>query len=304
MQNVRSILVVGRTGQLARSLLAVARQRKVSLVAVARPELDLSDAGSIERAVNADVPRAIVNAAAYTFVDKAESEIDLAFTINRDGAGHLARVAARLHVPFIHVSTDYVFDGNKPTPYEEDDRPSPLGVYGRSKRDGEVAVLGSNPAAVVVRTSWVYSPYGQNFVKTMLRLAETRDHIRVVDDQYGAPTSAEDLAQAIIEIIEQIERRPNENLGGIYHLSDTGKTTWYGFAAAIFEGWAIRGRRIPTLEAITTADYPTPARRPANSQLDCSKAARVFGIRMPPWRQALERCLDELAIGEMSTQSC
>ena len=194
-------------------------------------------------------------------------------------------MAERLRVPFIHVSTDYVFDGNKTTPYQEDDRPSPLGIYGRSKRDGEIAVLDSYSAAVVVRTSWVYSPFGHNFVKTMLRLAETRDHIRVVDDQYGAPTSARDLAQAIIEIVEQIEGRPDNDLGGIYHLTAAGKTTWYGFAEAIFAGWASRGRRIPTLKAITTADYPTPARRPANSQLDCSKAARVFGVRLPHWRQ-------------------
>lgn len=304
MQNARPILVAGRTGQLARSLVAVASQRKLPLIAAGRPELDLSDVGAIEQTVNAHLPRAIVNAAAYTFVDKAELEPDLAFRINRDGAGHLARVAERLHVPFIHVSTDYVFDGNKPTPYQEDDRPSPLGIYGRSKRDGEIAVIGSNLAAIILRTSWVYSPYGQNFVKTMLRLAETRDHIRVVDDQYGAPTSAGNLAQAIIEIVEQVEGRPAEELGGIYHLTGAGKTTWYGFAAAIFSGWASRGRRIPTIEAITTADYPTPARRPANSQLDCSKAARVFGIRLPHWQQALESCLDELAIGEMSTQSC
>ena len=188
----------------------MANERKVPLIAIARPELDLSDAGSIDRIVNAYLPRAIVNAAAYTFVDKAELEPDLAFKINRDGAAHLARVAARLRIPFIHVSTDYVFDGSKPTPYQEDDRPSPLGVYGRSKRDGEIAVLDSYPAAVILRTSWVYSPYGHNFVKTMLRLAETRDHIQVVDDQYGAPTSARDLAQAILEIVEQIEGRPDE----------------------------------------------------------------------------------------------
>ena len=304
MQNARPIFVAGGTGQLARSLQTVAHQRKLQLVAVARPKLDLTDGNSIERTVDACRPRAIVNAAAYTYVDKAESEMDLAFKINRDGAGHLARVAERVGVPFIHVSTDYVFDGNSQMPYTEDDRPSPLGIYGRSKRDGEIAVLGLYPKAVVVRTSWVYSPYGQNFVKTMLRLAETRDHVRVVNDQHGAPTLAEDLAQAIIEIIEQIERKPAENLGGIYHIAGTGNTTWYEFARAVFEGWARRGRRIPTLEPITTADYPTPARRPANSQLDCSKAARVFGIHLPHWRQALERCLDELAVGEMSTQSC
>ena len=304
MQNVRSLLVVGRTGQLARSLVAVANERNLSLVAAARPELDIGDVASIDRIADTYRPRAIINAAAYTAVDKAESEIDLAFKINRDGAGYLARVAERLRIPFIHVSTDYVFDGSKLTPYQEDDRPSPLGIYGRSKRDGEISVLGSNPAAVIIRTSWVYSPYGHNFVKTMLRLGETRDQIQVVDDQYGAPTSARDLAQAIIEIVEQMEGRPAENLGGIYHLTAAGKTTWYGFATAIFAGWASRGRHVPALKAITTADYPTPARRPVNSQLDCSKAVRVFGVRLPHWRQALESCLDELAIGQMSTQSC
>ena len=304
MQNAHSVLVVGRTGQLARALAALADERKLPLVAAARPELDLSDPESIDRIVGACCPRAIVNAAAYTFVDKAESEIDLAFKINRDGAEHLAQAAERLDVPFIQVSTDYVFDGNKLTPYQEDDRPSPLGIYGRSKRDGEIAVLASNSEAVVLRTSWVYSPFGHNFVKTMLRLAETRDDIRVVDDQYGAPTSARDLAQAIIEIIQQIAERPDSNLGGIYHLTAAGRTTWYGFAAAIFAGWANRGRRIPTLKAITTADYPTPARRPINSQLDCSKAARVFGVRIPHWREGLESCLDQIAIDEMSTKSC
>ena len=205
MQNTHSILVAGRTGQLARALVALANERKLPLVAVGRPELELSNAGSIDRIVTAHSPRAIVNAAAYTLVDKAESEPDLAFKINRDGAAHLAQAAARLHVPFIHVSTDYVFDGNKPTPYQEDDRPSPLSIYGRSKREGEIAVLDAYPAAIILRTSWVYSPYGQNFVKTMLRLSETHDHVRVVDDQHGAPTSARDLAQAILEIIEKIE---------------------------------------------------------------------------------------------------
>jgi dTDP-4-dehydrorhamnose reductase len=304
MRNTPSILVAGKSGQLARALAAVASERKLSFVAIERPGLDLSDAGSIDRSLNSYLPRAIINAAAYTFVDKAESEPDLAFKINRDGAAHLARVAGRLSVPFIHVSTDYVFDGSKATPYQEDDHPFPLGVYGRSKRDGEIAVLDSYPSATILRTSWVYSPYGHNFVKTMLRLAETRERIQVVDDQHGAPTYARDLAQAILEIIGQIEERPEKKFGGIYHLTAAGKTTWYGFASAIFAGWAARGRKIPIVEAITTADYPTPVRRPSNSQLDCSKAAHVFGVRLRPWRQALDSCLDELFAGEMSTMSC
>ena len=304
MQNTGPILVTGRAGQLARALAALAGERSLPLIAVARSELDISDAASIDRTVNTLHPRAIVNAAAYTLVDKAESERDLAFKINRDGAGQIARVAARLHVPFIHVSTDYVFDGKKATPYQEHDSPAPLSIYGRSKREGEIAVLDSYPAAVVLRTSWVYSPYAQNFVKTMLRLGQTRDLVRVVDDQYGAPTSARDLAQGIIKIIDQVQADKDESRGGIYHLTAAGVTTWYGFAKAIFADWVSRGEHVPKLEAIKTADYPTPAQRPANSQLDCSKAARVFGIRLPPWPEALRACLDELASGKMSLQPC
>jgi dTDP-4-dehydrorhamnose reductase len=305
MPNIPSILVAGKSGQLARALAAVANERKISLIAIARPELDLSDAGSIDRSLDSYLPRAIINAAAYTLVDKAESEPDLAFKINRDGAAHLARAAGRLRVPFIHVSTDYVFDGSKPTPYQEDDRPFPLGVYGRSKREGEIAVLESYPSAAILRTSWVYSPYGHNFVKTMLHLAESRERIQVVDDQYGAPTSARDLAQAILEIIGQIEEEPGKKkFGGIYHLTAAGKTTWYGFASAIFAGWTARGGKVPIVEAITSADYPTSARRPANSQLDCSKAAHVFGVRLRPWHEALDSCLDKLVTGEVSSLSC
>ena len=282
----RSLLVVGRTGQLARALVAVASERNLPLVAAGRPELDLSDAGSIDRIVNACRPRAIVNAAAYTFVDKAESEIDLAFKINRDGAGHLARAAERLRIPFIHVSTDYVFDGNKLTPYQEDDRPSPLGIYGRSKRDGEIAVLTSYPAAVVLRTSWVYSPYGHNFVKTMLRLAETRDHIRVVDDQYGAPTSARDLAQAIIEIVEQVEGRPDKNLGGIYHLTAAGKTTWYGFA----DGHICGMGQPRTANSNSQGDY--------NSRLsDTGSSARQFSTGLQQSCARLRHSFATLATG-------
>jgi dTDP-4-dehydrorhamnose reductase len=304
MQKPRPILVAGQTGQLASALVVLAGQRRLPLVAIGRPELEMTNAGSIEKVVETHSPCAIVNAAAYTQVDKAESEPDLAFKINCDGAAYLAQVAARLNVPFIHVSTDYVFDGNKPTPYDEDDDASPLNVYGRSKWQGETAVLRAYPAAIILRTSWIYSPYGQNFVKTMLRLSKTHDHIRVVDDQHGAPSSARDLAQAILQIIEQIEGGAAKYQGGIYHLTAAGETTWYGFASAIFADWAGRGWRVPTLEAITTADYPTPARRPHNSRLNCSKAAQVFGIRLPTWQQGIELCLDELALSEVGAHVC
>ena len=291
------ILVAGRTGQLARCLAEEARGRSSALVALGRPELDLARPELLAQAVAAHSPRAIVNAAAYTAVDKAEAEPALAMAVNRDGAGALAAAAARLGVPFIHVSTDYVFDGRKGTPYREDDAPSPLGAYGRSKLEGEAAVRTACPDCVILRTSWVYSPFGQNFVATMLRLAATREKVQVVDDQHGAPTAAGDLAVAILDLAAQLtaERSANRT-GGLYHLTNAGETTWYGFAGAIFAGWARRGHRVPALEPITTAQFPTAARRPANSRLDCSKIAGAFGLRLPAWQSSLERCLDELAL--------
>ena len=301
----QAILVAGKTGQLARCLAEEARRRGRALVALGRPELDLARPELLAKAVVAHIPRAIVNAAAYTAVDKAEAEPSLAMAVNRDGAGALAAVARRLGVPFIHVSTDYVFDGRKAAPYREDDLPSPLGAYGRSKLDGEAAVRAACPAGVILRTSWVYSPFGQNFVATMLRLAATREKVQVVDDQHGAPTAAPDLAAAILDLAEQLtaQRADTRETGGIYHLTNAGETTWYGFAGAIFAGWARRGHRVPTLEPITTAQYPTPARRPANSRLDCSKIARVFGLRLPAWQTSLERCLDELASAQAEAQA-
>jgi dTDP-4-dehydrorhamnose reductase len=291
------ILVAGKTGQLARCIADEARRRAIALVTLGRPELDLAQPDMAARTVARHAPRAIVNAAAYTAVDKAEAEPALAMAVNRDGAGALATAAAKLGVPFIHVSTDYVFDGRKDAPYREDDAPCPLGAYGRSKLEGEAAVRAACPAGVILRTSWVYGPFGQNFVATMLRLAATREKVQVVADQHGAPTAAPDLAGAILDLAERLSapRTDDRDTGGIYHLAGAGATTWHGFAAAIFAGWARRGHRVPMLEPITTAQYPTPARRPANSRLDCSKIARVFGLRLPPWQSSLERCLDELA---------
>jgi dTDP-4-dehydrorhamnose reductase len=298
------ILVAGKTGQLARCLVEAARLRGTALVAMGRPEFDLTRPESLAQAVAPHAPRAIVNAAAYTGVDKAEAEPALAMTVNRDGAAALAVAAARLGVPFIHVSTDYVFDGRKHGAYVEEDAPAPLGAYGRSKLAGEAAVRAACPAGVILRTSWVYSPFGQNFVTTMLRLAATREKVQVVDDQHGAPTAAFDLAGAILDLVDRLSPAPRDrDTGGIYHLANEGETTWHGFATAIFAGWARRGRRVPALEAITTAQYPTPARRPANSRLDGNKIARVFGLRLPPWQSALERCLDELAEARAEAQA-
>jgi dTDP-4-dehydrorhamnose reductase len=303
MSGLRPILVAGKTGQLARCLVQEARRRGTALVALGRPELDLTQPDTIAQVIEAHAPRAIVNAAAYTAVDKAEAEPALAMAVNRDGAGALAAAAARLRVPFIHVSTDYVFDGRKQGAYVEEDAAAPLGAYGRSKLEGEAAVAAAYPAGVILRTSWVYSPFGQNFVLTMLRLAATREKVGVVADQHGAPTAASDLADAILDLIDRLAAARERDAGGIYHLAAAGETTWHGFAAAIFAGWARRGGRVPALEAITTAQYPTAAWRPANSRLDCSKAARVFGLALPPWRSSLERCLDELALAQAEAQA-
>ncbi|HEY7548347.1 MAG TPA: dTDP-4-dehydrorhamnose reductase [Hyphomicrobiaceae bacterium] len=301
MSEERPILVAGRAGQVARCLVEAAARKGVRLVAVGRPDLDIGDARSIAEAVAATRPGLIVNAAAYTAVDKAESEPEQAFAINRDGAVRLAVAAAAARIPFVHISTDYVFDGRKPTPYSEDDATAPLGVYGRSKLEGETCVREACPGALMLRTSWIYSPYGQNFVRTMLRLAETRDVVRVVDDQHGAPTSAADIASAILALAPQLLAGGG---GGLYHLAADGVTTWYGFAAAILAGWKARGRRAPVLEPIATAGYPTAARRPANSRLDCSRIARDFGIRLPPWQQSLAVCLDALAAAPTEASSC
>jgi dTDP-4-dehydrorhamnose reductase len=302
MSEDRPILVAGRNGQVARCLAEAARRGGVRLVALGRPDLDIADARSAAQAIGAARPSLIVNAAAYTAVDKAESEPEQAFAINRDGAGRLAAAAAAARLPFVHISTDYVFDGRKPTPYREGDATAPLGVYGRSKLEGEAAVREACPGALVLRTSWVYSPYGQNFVRTMLGLAETRKVVRVVDDQRGAPTAAADIASAVLAMAPlMLSGRCG---GGLYHLSAGGSTTWHGFAAAIFAGWKSRGRRVPVLEPITTADYPTPARRPANSQLDCGKIACDLGVRLPPWQQSLAACLDVLAAAPGEAPAC
>jgi dTDP-4-dehydrorhamnose reductase len=301
---MRPILVAGKTGQLARCLVDVGGQRALPIVAVKRPELDLEDPGSIDRVVNAILPQAIVNAAAYNAVDMAESEPERAFAVNRDGARRLAASARSLRIPFVHVSTDYVFDGRKSSAYCEDDAPCPLSVYGQSKLEGEIAVMDTNPDALVLRTSWVYSPYGTNFLKTMLRIAGTRDVVRVVDDQRGAPTAASDIARAIVDALGQVLEQSTRGRAGIYHVTAGGETTWYGFAKAIFAGWCGRGHRVPKLEAIGAADYPSAVERPANSRLDCSKIERAFGIRLPIWPTSLGDCLDVLAASRQDVQPC
>lgn len=303
------IFVAGSTGQVATALVERASARasgagartsgagagsRIDLVAIGRPSLDLSTGSGLGELIEAARPDVVVDAAAYTAVDRAESEPDAAFALNRDGAGRLAAEAARLRVPFVHLSTDYVYDGSKSTPYLETDPTGPIGVYGRSKLEGELAVLAAHPGALVLRTAWVYSPFGQNFVRTMLRLASERDVLRVVDDQIGNPTSALDIADAILTIAARLADQPSVPPGGVYHLAGTGETTWCGFARTIMAEAGALGHRVVPVEPIATADYPTPARRPANSRLDTAKLAATFGIRLPAWEDSLTAVIARL----------
>jgi dTDP-4-dehydrorhamnose reductase len=264
------------------------------VIAVGRPTLDLAMPDGVEAAIAAVAPDLIVNAAAYTAVDKAESEPDLAEAINATGAEAVGRAAARLGVPVIHVSTDYVFDGSKTAPYVESDPVAPLGAYGRSKCEGERRLMAACPRSVVLRTAWVYSPYGHNFVKTMLRLAATRDEVSVVDDQVGNPTYAPHLADAIVAIARRI-LADGHAPWGLYHAAGTGDVTWCGLAREVFAVSARRGGPTARVKAITTADYPTPARRPANSRLSGAKLRETFGFSLPAWQTGVEDCIARLA---------
>lgn len=283
------IAVTGRAGQVVQSLIERGAAAGHVVVPVGRPELDLAsgDGAAIRAALAAARPDAIVSAAAHTAVDKAESEPDLAFAINAAGAGHVAAAAAALGVPLVHLSTDYVFSGEGTRAWREDDPTGPKGVYGASKLAGEAAVLAAQPNAAVLRTAWVYSPFGANFVRTMLRLAETRDELGVVADQIGNPTSALDIADAVLAVAANLVARPDPALRGTFHMTGSGETSWAGFAEAIFAEAAARGGPSARVNPIATAAYPTPAARPANSRLDGAKLAAVHGVRLPDWRASL-----------------
>jgi dTDP-4-dehydrorhamnose reductase len=277
------ILVTGRSGQLTTSLAEIAADRPdLELIALGRPEFDLEMTKKIGEKIEAQRPDLVINAAAYTAVDKAETEPERAFAINRDGAADAARAAARLGVPFVHISTDYVFDGRKALSYVETDKTGPLNIYGQSKLEGESAVLDEHPLALILRTSWIFSPFGSNFLKTMLKVGAERPVLRVVSDQLGNPTSALDLAAAILEISPALRNEP----GGLYHLTGDGSTSWHGFADFIFRESAKRGGPAPAVEAIPSADYKTAAARPANSRLDCAAFASRFGFSLRPWTSA------------------
>lgn len=289
------IVVTGRHGQVARALAERCGARADwEIVQAARPEFDLEKPNTLAAKIAALEPDVVVNAAAYTAVDQAESQPELAMTINAEAAGEVARGAAHAGAPVIHLSTDFVFDGALDRPYREDDAANPLGVYGRTKLAGEHAVSSANPRHVILRTAWVYSPYGKNFVKTMLRLAETRDQLGVVDDQIGNPTSAFDIADAISAVVDKLVFSDAEIEKGIYHFAGTGSATWCEFARAVFEIAGPKLPRVPTVEAIATAAYPTPARRPANSRLDTARFEAAFACKAPPWRDSLAETLSWL----------
>lgn len=296
------IAVTGKTGQVVTALIERGLARGVEVIPVGRPEFDLADPKNAEAVFAALKPDLIVSAAAHTAVDKAESEPDLAFAINAVGAGAVAKAAAALGVPVIHLSTDYVFDGSKPTPWVESDPVAPLGVYGASKLEGERAVLASGARAVVLRVSWVHAPFGANFVRTMLRLAETRDKLGVVADQIGAPTSALDIADAILKVADNLLARPDDaSLAGLFHMGPAGPdASWADFAEAIFDGSASRGGKRPTVDRIPTSAYPTPAKRPEHSRLDSSRLAATHGVVLPDWRDSLSVVLDRL-IGPLNS---
>ncbi|WP_313326446.1 dTDP-4-dehydrorhamnose reductase [Pseudomonas qingdaonensis] len=283
------ILITGRNGQLAQALL----QRLAGLGQVhvlGREQLDLAEPERIRQVVRELSPDLLVNAAAYTAVDQAENEPALAFAINATAPGVLAEEAARLGVPLLHYSTDYVFDGSKATPYTEDDAPNPLSVYGRSKLAGEQAIHAVGGAHLTLRTSWVYSLHGRNFLLTMQRLLQEKPQLRVVADQIGAPTWAGSLAASTLALIQRWQAG-QAGAWGTYHMTAQGQTSWFGFAQAIGEHLKAQGRPCAQLLPIPSSEYPTPAQRPLNSRLDCGRLRQQWQVEQPDWRQALIECL-------------
>lgn len=290
------VLVTGEQGQLARSLAArAAALPGLSVETVGRPRLDLERPETIAASIAAAAPDVVVNAAAYTAVDQAEDEPERAFRINGAAAGEVAAAARRAGARVIQVSTDYVFDGTGEGAYAETAPTCPLGVYGRSKLEGERQVAEANPDHVILRTAWVYSVYGRNFVKTMLGAAVQRDALDVVADQHGNPTAADDIADGILALVAAWRDRPRLGLNGTYHLAGTGEASWFDFAAAIFEEAARNGLATAAVNPIRSADRPTRAARPANSVLDCRRFAADFGYRAPPWRQSTAAVVAALA---------
>jgi dTDP-4-dehydrorhamnose reductase len=286
------VVVTGLSGQVALSLSERGAAHGVEVVRVGRPTLDFEDPATIGPGLRTARPDLIVNAAAFTAVDLAESEEATAARVNGEAAGEAAAEAARLGVSIIHLSTDYVFDGRLDRPYREDDPVAPTGAYGRSKLAGEIAVAAATDDHVILRTAWVYSPFGKNFVRTMLALGPTHAAVRVVADQIGNPSYAPDIADGILAVANALAHAPgNYDLRGVFHMAGAGSAVWADLAEATFEAAAAQGRAPVKVNRIASADYPTPARRPANSQLDCGKLYRRYGVALPDWRQSVKLCV-------------
>jgi dTDP-4-dehydrorhamnose reductase len=288
-------LLLGGTGQVGEEFLTLELPCNLEVIAPTRGELELADPRAIARIVAGQPWSAVINAAAYTNVDDAESEEQIAFAINAAAPARLAAETGRLGIPMVHISTDYVFDGRKGEPYVEDDEPAPLNAYGHSKLAGERDVRAGNLRHVMLRTAWLYSPYRKNFVRTILRLSTEREQLRIVADQRGCPTAARDVAQACLDIALRCATDPDGTPYGTYHFAGAGATTWLDFASAIIDQAGIRLARKPQLLPITTSEYPTPARRPTDSRLDCTAVGKAFGIAPRPWRQALAETIARLA---------
>ncbi len=284
---IAPILLLGANGQLGKALQSILGARAEPLT---REQADLSQPQLLRKQLNAYQPSAVINAAAYTATDKAETERALAFAVNAESPGILAAFCAGRGIPFIHYSTDYVFDGSGNAPRTESEPTAPLNAYGESKRAGEEAVSAAGGQYLIFRTSWVFDAVSHNFVNTMLKLMREREELKVVADQHGAPTYAPHLAEASLIALEKL----NPGLSGIYHLCNAGETTWHGFASAIRDEAEARGMPLTVrrILPVPSSEYPTPAKRPHNSRLDCSKALANFGIQLPDWRQALRDCLE------------
>jgi len=293
------IAVTGREGQVARALAERGPALGAEVVCVGRPALDLTAPATILPALAAAAPQVVVHAAAYTAVDRAEGEPDLAHAVNVEGAGAVAAAAARLGVPVVHLSTDYVFDGRIGRPHREDDAPAPVNVYGRTKLAGEAAVAAAAPDHAILRVAWVYSPFGRNFVRTMLALAATRNAVRVVSDQHGAPTSALAIADGVIAVARNLVARPDEAaLRGLFHMTGAGEATWADLAEAVFAESARLGGPSARVERIGTVDYPTPAVRAPDTRLDCNRLPAVHGVALPNWRGSLPEGVARRLAGE------
>lgn len=289
------IVIFGKTGQVGRELARVRWPERCDVMQLGRAECDLLRTQAMAEAIYAARPAIVVNAAAYTAVDRAEAEPEAAEKVNRDAPAAMAAACSELGAALIHLSTDYVFDGSKTAPYLENDAVAPLSVYGRTKAEGEAAIREALPRHVILRTSWVFAAHGANFVRTMLRLAGERPELRIVADQKGGPTAAFDIAAAIAAIVERVEE--DRCAWGTFHFTGAEPTTWFDFARAIFD---FSGRQ-PQLVPITTAEYRTPARRPLNSVLDCGRIGQEYGIGQPSWRKALKAVLTEME--EMSVSA-